>query len=348
MVCTMSNIDPDLMPAKIRERFGPVNRAIDHSVLTDIDDDDCAVVRVRGQADLVWSTDFINASPIGLEMGVSTYRDLGWLAVAVNVADVLASGAVPMGLLLALTLPRDISVLDFDDLLDGVAEACEEFAVPLAGGDTKLGPSRAIAASCIGRVPEGRQPFLRRNAKPGEALWLAGAPGECAAALLLAGDRPSPAQLELVGDAIRRPVLPYEPVLQAIDAGSASAGTDISDGLAADLHAIARASAVQVVVDAAAVTAGPLLGEAVKGGLGTRFGIQCATGGDLAMVFTAPSSASSSFRRSGMTKIGEIRAGSGVLAQVDGTTRAVEFEGHRDSRGLSFLEEVRLLAGRLA
>src|SRR5687768_11989743 len=93
-------LDPDEMPARLATLFTSENGGID--VLAGVGMDDCAVLR-WGNELLVLSTDYLNARPIALELGVGTLWDLGRLVVAANLSDLCGSGAQPVALLIAVT-----------------------------------------------------------------------------------------------------------------------------------------------------------------------------------------------------------------------------------------------------
>lgn len=339
-------LDPDAMPQWLREVTLATNGpSLGHELLTHIDDDDCAVLVLRpGEPPTVLSTDFINASPIGLQLGISSQQDLGWLVVAVNALDVLSSGAIPRAFLLAATLSRGTSTVEFEQLISGVLEACEQFNLLYIGGDTKLGQSRAIAGTCIGRAASASHLLLRNRAEIGDDVWLTGACGDCGSAVLLLSATDSPASDEDVRAAISRPVLDYEVILNLVTSGKARAATDVSDGLIADAHAIARASHLGVHIETRRLPIGPVTQRAVAAGLVATVGVQCAIGGDLRILFTASASHRAYFNTSGFHRVGYTSRAEGVHLVTDNTSMAVGFEGHRDARGITFAEEVRLLA----
>ena len=105
---------------------------------------------------------------------------LGHKALAVNLSDLAACGAEPMGFVLALALPRaDAAFLaGFSDGLYGLAE---RHAIELVGGDTTAGPLN-ICVTVFGQVPAGSA-LLRSGARVGDELWVSGSLGDARAAL---------------------------------------------------------------------------------------------------------------------------------------------------------------------
>ena len=339
----MTALDPDLVPGRIRDMVA--KHGLDRGrALTAIDDDDCAVLGLEPESShLVASIDYINASPVGIELGISDLSDLGWLCVAVNVADVVSTGAAPTAFLLAATMERGSLASDFDELVAGVLQACDDFNVPLVGGDTKLGRARAVAGCCIGQVANGSQPLLRSAARPGDDLWLLGELGQLAAAVLLIDDDPDGEVAAHAANAIRRPSMRYTSLHRAFR--FLNSCTDISDGLAADAHAIARASSVELRLTAERLPSGTLVETAGQRGLAPELGLKMSIGGDLAFLASADRTSRSALESLGFEQIGFVAEGSGVSMELGGRLRPIPFAGHRDSRAISFLDEIRLLAG---
>ena len=168
--------------------------------------------------------------------------DIGWKALAVNLSDLAAMGARPLGVTLALTLPE----ADEDWLAAfaaGFFALAEREGVPLVGGDTTRGPL-SLTVTALGSVPPA-QALRRDGARPGDLLCVSGMVGDAGLGLALAlgGDpvpKLSPAARLLVRERLDRP----EPRLALGLAlrGLASAAMDISDGLAQDLGHLLAAS----------------------------------------------------------------------------------------------------------
>jgi thiamine-monophosphate kinase len=175
-------------------------------------------------------------------------QDVAWKLLAVNLSDLAAKGAVPVGVLLGYPLSHD----DWDRaFVAGLGTALTHFNVPLLGGDTVRGP-RVLSLTAIGRSAVAPS---RSGARAGDALYITGVIGR--AGLGLNGD---PAHLE----AYRRPT-PRLAEGQAL-ASVVHAMMDVSDGLLIDAQRMADASklALRINLDAvphvgdlmAAITAG--------------------------------------------------------------------------------------------
>lgn len=200
--------------------------------------DDCALMPIQAGCVMATSTDL-------LVEGVHFFPSvdpvtLGHKALAVNLSDLAAMGARPLGCLLGLSLP----VID-EPWLAGFAQGfrtlSQASSCPLIGGDTTRSLSgRTISVTVFGQVPFG-QALTRSAARPGDDIWITGTLGAPHVALheLL---NPSPCESLLTAT---RPFLerPEPPVHFASHLpGLAHAALDISDGLLQDVGHILKAS----------------------------------------------------------------------------------------------------------
>jgi thiamine-monophosphate kinase len=174
--------------------------------------------------------------------------DVAWKLVAVNLSDLAAKGARPIGVLLGYALGDG----DYDAaFVAGLAAALAAFDVPLLGGDTVRMPDaapRAHGLTAIGKAPPHGTPS-RAGAMAGDLLYMTGRVGAAGLGLAIArGERDGPAEWLA---AYRRP----QPRLaegQAL-APLVHAMADISDGLLIDAARMAEASRLAVEIDLPAV-----------------------------------------------------------------------------------------------
>jgi thiamine-monophosphate kinase len=154
------------------------------------------------------------------------WRDLGWRAAAVNLSDLAASGAKPIGLIVTLAAPAVTNVEDVLELYEGIAET----GVPVVGGDTTRSDLLMLSVTALGRsehVPG------RAGARPGDLLVVTGPLGAAGAAFR--------------GGRYVRPPLRLEEGRRL--ARAATAMIDVSDGLAQDAGHIAARSGVRCAID---------------------------------------------------------------------------------------------------
>ncbi len=207
----------------------------------------------------------------------SSGADVGWKAVAQNVADVAAMGARCTGLVVALGLPGDVEVAWVEDFARGAAQACRALGAVVVGGDLSGAAEVVVSVTALGDLA-GRAPVLRSGARPGDVVAVAGELGRSAAGwhLLRAHGPGGPdgagwgAAADLV-TAHRRPVPPVAAGPAAAAAG-AGALMDVSDGLLRDAGRTAAASGADLDLD---LRGGPL--GAWSAALAAATGVDAAT-----------------------------------------------------------------------
>ena len=193
--------------------------------------DDAAVLEIGGET-LVLTHDMIVEGVHYLPDDPP--GDVAWKLVAVNLSDLAAKGARPLGALLGFTLGDEAWDKAF---AEGLAAALTAFGLPLLGGDTVSAPARVLGLTAIGRAA-GPVPS-RTGARPGDQLWVSGAIGDAGAGLkMLRGELPRSGALI---ERYRNP----RPRLEAGErlAPMVSAMMDVSDGLLIDAARLAAASA---------------------------------------------------------------------------------------------------------
>jgi thiamine-monophosphate kinase len=272
--------------------------------------DDCALLQPQPGMQLAVSTDMLVEGRHFLPT-VAPER-LGHKALAVNLSDLAACGAEPLGCTLALALPR----VD-DDFLAGFARGlfalADAHGTALVGGDTTAGPL-TICITVFGQVPPG-QALLRSGARPGDDLWVSGSLGDARLALGVFRGRVALPGAQF--DAVRLAMeLPQPRVALGLALrGVASAAIDLSDGLAGDLgHVLAR-SGVGAVVDVDALPRSVVLAAQPPA---LQHECLLAGGDDYELLFTAPAAQRDAVLAAGrsagvaVTRFGVIDSGPGL------------------------------------
>jgi thiamine-monophosphate kinase len=170
---------------------------------------------------------------------------VGRKLLRVNLSDLAAKGAVPLGYLMTVAAQRDTPDTWFAGFAAGLAQDQVEFAITLLGGDTTSTPGPlALSLTAIGHVAPGTM-VRREGARPGDGIWVTGTIGDGALGLAVAQGKLADPSGYLLG----RYRLPRPRVGLAI-AGVAAAGMDISDGLVQDLGHLCRAGGLAAELDA--------------------------------------------------------------------------------------------------
>jgi len=269
--------------------------------------DDAAVIRAA-DGRVVASTDLLIEGR-HFRRDWSTANDVGHKAAARNFADIAAMGAVPTALLVGLGAPPGLELSWADGLMAGLREECGEVGAAVVGGDVAAADVVTLGVTALGDL-QGRDPVTLAGARPGDVVAFAGRLGYADAgyAVLSRGFR-SPVQIVA---AHRRPEVPYAEGPHAAEWG-ATAMTDVSDGLIADLGHIADASGARINLRANLVPV-PLKLKEVGAALNVDPQVWVFTGGDdYALVATFPAGTN---LPEAWTPIGTVAEGEGV--RVDG------------------------------
>ncbi len=169
--------------------------------------------------------------------------DVGYKAMAINLSDIAAMGALPSSALVTLTLPKQNATRIAGGVYEGILEAATQFNVAIAGGDisTYDGPL-AISVTLLGEIPSGNA-WLRSGAQAGDAIFVTGALG---GSILGRHLRPNP-RIDLVAT-----------LRELVDVHAA---IDISDGLSLDLDRLCASSRVGAEIQMSHI---PLHADAIR------------------------------------------------------------------------------------
>jgi len=242
----------------------------------------------------------------------------------VNLSDLAAKGAEPVGVLLAAAFPRGVGAGWLRGFAAGLGQDLATFGLPLLGGDTVATPGPlTLSLTALGRVPAG-QGLERRGARPGDQVWVSGTIGDGALGLRAARrELPGLAAEDVAFLADRYRVPQPRMGLGSRLRGLAGAAMDISDGLVQDLGHLCRVSGVGARVEAARVPLSPPARRALAEGMVTLADLLCG-GDDYELLFTAPPAAAAALTAlaaatgAPVTRIGSILSGGAVSVIDDG------------------------------
>ena len=121
---------------------------------------------------------------IHFSLGIASWSELGWKALAASLSDIAAMGGVPRYALVSLALPDDTEVDDVTALYKGMIELAQQSGVAIIGGDTSSAPLVVITITILGNTGNRDKHILTRSAaKPGEKVAVTGELGAAAAGL---------------------------------------------------------------------------------------------------------------------------------------------------------------------
>jgi len=205
--------------------------------------DDCALLKPAAGEEIAITSDmlvegrhfFMDANP-GL---------LGRKALAVNLSDLAAMGAKPIGFTLSIALPN-VDIAWLEAFSKGLFAVANQYSCPLIGGDTTAGPL-TISITAFGSIPSGKA-IRRSGAKVGDDIWASGTIGDARLALAaLRHEITLPeSDLKQIEHRMHNPTPRVELGMKIREL--ASAALDISDGLLGDLHHILKQSQVSAKV----------------------------------------------------------------------------------------------------
>ena len=192
----------------------------------DITPDDTAVTPLE-DTNLISTCDMLIQSrhfPEGM-----SYFDMGFKSVTVNVSDLAAMGAEPLGFLLAVAVPKELELNHFRQIIDGVLKACDYYHIPLIGGDTNEASEIIINGTALGLAD---RPLMKDAYCTGDLIALTGDIGLAALGFELDSSDNVYAERAL------RPKARINEGLILRD--YATSATDITDGLASELYEIKK------------------------------------------------------------------------------------------------------------
>jgi thiamine-monophosphate kinase len=207
--------------------------------------DDAAILEVPKGEKLVVSTD-TSLEGVHFRRDWLNHFEIGYRATAASLSDLAAMAARPLGLMIALTLPKaDRS--EARAIATGIREGASAVLCPIVGGDLSSGDVLSLTITALGSVA---RPISRAGAKPGQRVYVTGRLGGPAAALRAwnAGAQPS----EQDRARFAHPIPRIEAAIGLAERGATSA-IDVSDGLIADIGHLAAASKVCIEIDLARI-----------------------------------------------------------------------------------------------
>lgn len=180
-----------------------------------------------------------------------TYKQMGKKVVTVNASDLAAMGAKPLGIIIALGLPREMPLDDFDKLIDGILNGCSKYGMMLIGGDINESTELTISGTCLGIVRKD-EVLMKDGANPGDIVAITGPLGLASAGFELLFNQEI--KLKDSSDDYKNLVLnhalnPEAKVKEGIllaKSGYITSATDITDGLASEIGELVNSSSKNI------------------------------------------------------------------------------------------------------
>jgi thiamine-monophosphate kinase len=229
--------------AALRRRVGKAGRRWALAI-----GDDAALLRARPGFELALTVDAL-VEDVHFRWRTTPAPALGRKALRINLSDLGAMGARPLGFLLSLGVPAEVSPARLGGFFRGLLAEAREARCPLVGGDTARAPLWSLSITAIGEVPRGRA--LRRDGmRAGDRLLVTGELGASALGLaLLEAGRPLAPRERRFARTHQLPPARFRIGAALVSAGWSRAALDVSDGLAQDLGHLCEQSGVGADVD---------------------------------------------------------------------------------------------------
>ncbi|MBP1912352.1 thiamine-phosphate kinase [Thermococcus stetteri] len=248
---------------------------------------------------------------------IMTPEQVGFKAVTMNVSDVAAMGAKPVGFLFSLGIPEELDEAYLEGIAKGIGKALDYYGIPVLSADTNEAEDLIIDGIALGRT---KRLLTRSGAKPGDLVCVTEDIGRALAGYLVwrHGLDVSPRTREAL----------YEKFLEpkarvgegAVLSKFANSAIDISDGLSKELHLISRMSSVRIEISSGRLPIREEVYEVAESLGMDPTEIALASGEEFELVFTVPPEKASELDFN-FTVIGKVKQGDGVY--IDGEPLAL-------------------------
>lgn len=296
--------------------------------------DDAAVVEVEDEA-VVATTDM-------LVEGVHFTSDdppgrIGRKVIVVNLSDLAAMGASPLGLVFSIGAPGDTEVEFISELLHSMDSVARQNGAYLVGGDMNESDLMVISGTAFGEIDE-EEILLRSGAEPGDLIGVTGELGESSASTWVKKNASDLDPEDPLRDISFEPVARVEEGQILSESGEVNSAVDITDGLAANLWQISRESGAGLVVDFDEIPVGDPARELAEDQDIDLGELVLYGGEDFELLFTARPGAWEDLEEelagvgTEITVIGEVEDGEGVRIRRDGEMKELQDRGYEHFR----------------
>ncbi len=270
-----------------------------NNIIAGAGEDDCAILDIDGENYLLITTDMLHRkTDFPFQM---TGWQIGWMSSAVNLSDLAAKGARPIGLVMAIGIPPGYELEFIEDMIKGMQECAVRYGTQIVGGDTESHDELTVVGTALGIVK--KELLIRRSgAQPGDLVCVTGYLGTAGAALIAIHNNIPVSQRIL--KALFEPHPRINEGIALANSHVITSMMDISDGLALSLHDMSKAGNVGFRIYEHRLPVLPEVKEVLKG---REFLEVVYAGGDYELLFTvAPENLDKARKACTLSVIGEV------------------------------------------
>lgn len=296
--------------------------------------DDAAAMDI-GDEHLVITTDML-IGHVHFPPGTPV-EQIGRKAMIVNLSDLAAMGANPLGLVFSIGAPRDTEADFIEKLLESMNSQAKKYDAYLVGGDLNESKDIIISGTAFGRIPKD-QLLTRSGAQAGDVIAVTGDLGGATAGVKILVEGLRQEGYEELVKAFTEPTARIEVGRILAESGGTTSAIDVTDGLAANLWQISRMSKVKLIIDEEKLPINPIVEKFSKE---HDFDLEDFTlfgGEDFELLFTVKKEAWDSVKKAiedqriQVTVIGEVSKGSGVYVKKNGKEEELPDRGYEHFR----------------
>ncbi|MCL7413930.1 MAG: thiamine-phosphate kinase [ANME-2 cluster archaeon] len=285
-------------------------------------EDDCSVIELGEGRYLVSSTDMLHEKT-DFPKGITPWQ-VGWMSVAVNLSDIAAMGAKPIGIMMAMGLPPNTELDFIKELSEGMDACARQHGTCIIGGDVDRHDELTIVGSALGLADDGYL-VRRKGAQVGDLVCVTGELGAVGAAMDSLRNN-----LEAYPYVMKKLYMPVPRIREGMalaQTGCLTSMMDISDGLALSLHDIGVASGVGFCINAASIPVHRTVRE-MADSESRLVEWSVYSGGDFELLFTIRAGCVERARKiADFTVIGEVTV-DGIFLVQNGRTAVLEARGY--------------------
>lgn len=242
---------------EVIKKILPENK--NENIVLGVGDDCAAIIPIPGE--LLVSTTDPCPTPVISMLGDHDLWYYGWFTMIINISDLGAMGAKPLGITLAIEAPEDMPVSGLERFYEGVLAASKEYNCPVIGGNVKDAPRFSCVGNALGSVHPDK--MLRRDvAKPGEKIVVLGDMGRFWAGVIykLRSLKLSTEESEILLQNLKQPKPRIKEGLALAELGISKCAMDSSDGLIGCFYEVARSGKnIDVNLDLTPVVPDPIV-----------------------------------------------------------------------------------------